>query len=169
MYIWFIWNSSKGNLIVKERSVVAYVGCRERGPTAQEYGRLFRWENYSATSLVVQWLRLSASTAESTGSTPGRRTKILGATCCSQYKIKTNKETKNPRLFNVLIVVVATLIIYRYKNIPQCILKKDKLIANFIPHKTKKNHKLLPNSLKNVQRREVILEENRKKCFHPFP
>ena len=168
MYIWFIWNSSKGSLTVKERSVSAW-GVGRGDPLHKNMGDFLAWENYSATSLVVQWLRLSASTAESMGSTPGRRTKILGATCCSQYKIKTNKETKNPRLFNVLIVVVATLIIYRHKNKPQCILKKRKLTANFIPHKTKKNHKLLPNSLKNVQRREVILEEDRKKCFHPFP
>ena len=43
------------------------------------------------TSLVVQWLRLHASTAGDTGSIPGGGTKILHAAQCG----KTNKQTKN--------------------------------------------------------------------------
>ena len=44
------------------------------------------------TSLVVQWLRLHASTAGGTGLTPGRGTKIPHAMWRSQKKIK-NKQT----------------------------------------------------------------------------
>ena len=43
------------------------------------------------TSLVVQWLRLRASTAGGTGSIPGRGTKIPNAARCGQinkFKIK---------------------------------------------------------------------------------
>ena len=39
-------------------------------------------------SLVVQWLGLSAFTAESLGSIPGQGTKILKATQCSKKKKK---------------------------------------------------------------------------------
>ena len=43
------------------------------------------------TFLVVQWLRLCASTARGMGSIPGHRTKILHATRCSQEGKKTKK------------------------------------------------------------------------------
>lgn len=168
-HIWCVWNSSKGDLTVKEGSAAAHVGCWERGPTAREHGRLSAEENFSGASLLAQGLRLSVSTAESMRSVPGHRTKIPDATCCSQDKTK--KTQPNPKPFNVLIVVAATLIVHRHKNTSQCILKKGKFywLQILSLMKLKKNHKLLPNSLKNVQRREVILEENREKCSHPFP
>ena len=46
------------------------------------------------TSLVVQWLRLCASTAGGMGSIPGQGIKILHGLWCSQ---KTNQQTKKPR------------------------------------------------------------------------
>ena len=45
------------------------------------------------TSLVVQWLRLHASNARSTGSIPGQGTKIPHATRCGQKTKKTNEES----------------------------------------------------------------------------
>ena len=55
-----------------------------------------RWERHKiiklvGTSLVVQWLGLCASTAGSTGSTPGQGTKIPQATQRSGKKKKENK------------------------------------------------------------------------------
>ena len=52
----------------------------------------FFLKDEGGTSLTVQWLRLSTSTAEGTGSIPGRGTKITPATQHSQ-KRKIN-ETK---------------------------------------------------------------------------
>ena len=50
------------------------------------------------TSLVVQWLRLHASTAGGTGSIPGGATKIPHAWRCGKKK-KTKKEpTKNQKI-----------------------------------------------------------------------
>ena len=45
------------------------------------------------TSLVVQWLRLSASTAGGVGSVPGQGTRILPAAWCSQKKKERERKT----------------------------------------------------------------------------
>ena len=45
------------------------------------------------TSLVVQWLRLYASTAGGTGSVPCQGTKILHVACHGQKKKKERTET----------------------------------------------------------------------------
>ena len=46
-------------------------------------------------SLVVQWLGLSASTAEGPGSVPGQGTTIPQATCLSQFPSPPEKKKKN--------------------------------------------------------------------------
>ena len=43
-------------------------------------------KSIAGTSLVVQWLRLQASTAGGTGSIPGQGTKITHAAGCDQKK-----------------------------------------------------------------------------------
>ena len=48
----------------------------------------------AGTSLVVQRLRLHASTAGGTGSISGRGTKIPQATWCGQKQKQKNKQTK---------------------------------------------------------------------------
>ena len=45
-------------------------------------------KNKERTSLMVQWLRLSASTAGGMGSIPGWGTKILQASGCGQKSTK---------------------------------------------------------------------------------
>ena len=49
----------------------------------------------SRTSLVVKWLRLCASNARDTGSTPGQGTKIPHATQQGQKINKNNLKKKN--------------------------------------------------------------------------
>ena len=49
------------------------------------------------TSLVVQWLRLHASTSGSTGSIPSQETKILHAPWCCQKKKKSWKQQSMPK------------------------------------------------------------------------
>ena len=46
------------------------------------------------TSLVVQWLRLCASTTGGLGSIPGQGTKILHATSCNQKKKKKKQNSR---------------------------------------------------------------------------
>ena len=50
------------------------------------------------TSLVVQWLRLCASTARSTGLIPDGGTNVLHALKCSQKKKKEGKKEKTGTL-----------------------------------------------------------------------
>ena len=61
-------------------------------------------KNIAGTSQVVQWLRLHASTAGSTGSIPGWGTKIPHAACMAKKNQKTNKQ--NIGLKNVVYSVV---------------------------------------------------------------
>ena len=48
------------------------------------------------TSLAVQWLRLRASTAGGTGSSPGQRTKIQHAAQCGKKKKKKKNQSPSP-------------------------------------------------------------------------
>ena len=57
--------------------------------------RLSREKNEGA-SLLVQWLRLHATSAGGTGSIPGQGTKIPHAACCSQ-KIRFQKDIKKKK------------------------------------------------------------------------
>lgn len=83
-----------------------------------------------------------------------------------QQPRQNQKNTANPKPFNVLIVVAATLIVHRHKNTSQCILKKEQilLIANFSPHETKK--KSVTQLFKKCSGK-VILEENIKREMLP--
>ena len=58
------------------------------GPELFALGALEK-EDRKGTSLVVQWLRLSTSTAEGEGSNPGWGTRILHAVCGTAKKTKT--------------------------------------------------------------------------------
>ena len=51
--------------------------------------------NQVGNSLAIQWLRLHASTAEGTGSTPGKGTKIPHASQVRQKKRKGKKRKEN--------------------------------------------------------------------------
>ena len=51
------------------------------------------------SSLVVQWLRLLASTAGGTSLTPGWRTKILHATCHGQNIKEKKRERERKKIF----------------------------------------------------------------------
>ena len=57
---------------------------------------------YRGTSLVVQWLRLQASTAGGTGSIPGRGTEILHAAWHGQKKKPETWCRKRSKTYNVL-------------------------------------------------------------------
>ena len=56
-------------------------------------GSLENWllKSCTGSSLVVQWLRLHTSTAEGTGSMPGRGAKISHAVWCDQKEKKQRK------------------------------------------------------------------------------
>ena len=54
----------------------------------QEYNQFFFIKRKNRNSMVVQWLRLHASTVGDTSSIPGPRTKIPQAAQCSQKKKK---------------------------------------------------------------------------------
>ena len=56
----------------------------------KEYNQFFFIKRENRSSLVVQWLRLHASTVGGTSSIPGQRTKIPHAAQCSQKQ--TNKK-----------------------------------------------------------------------------
>ena len=62
---------------------------------------------FKGTSLVVQWLRLRASTAGGTGSIPGQGTRILHATCLGHKK----KKKKDKKVFNNGNVLIEILIL----------------------------------------------------------
>ena len=64
--------------------------------------------DYLGTSLVVQWLRLRASTLGGTGSIPGRGTKILHDVQGTAKKKTKNK--KNTRLFGPWAAVCQSLV-----------------------------------------------------------
>ena len=66
--------------------------------TTKKIRVLFEPNSSLGTSLVVQWLRLHTSTANSTGSIPGQGTKIPHAVLCNQ------KENKDSDLFFWLYV-----------------------------------------------------------------
>ena len=59
-------------------------------------------ENFRGTSLVVQWLRLHASTAGGVSSVPGWETKILHAAWHSQKKKKRGNSRKVGMVFLTL-------------------------------------------------------------------
>ena len=64
-----------------------------------------RFSNMSVgTSLVVQWLRLRASTAGDAGSIPGWGTKILHAAWCSQKKKKKECQIDPQKSTSLLII-----------------------------------------------------------------
>ena len=71
---------------------------RFSGPSAEKTGD-------SGTSLLVQWLRLSTSTAGGTGSIPGWGTKILQATQCSPKQ----KSKTQGSLFNIAGCIYSVL------------------------------------------------------------
>ena len=54
----------------------------------------FKTQNLG-TSLAVQWLRLHVSTDGGVGSNPGKGTKILQVTHCSQKKANSNNNKKS--------------------------------------------------------------------------
>ena len=55
----------------------------------QEYNQFFFIKRKNRSSVVVQWLRLHASTVGDTSSIPGPRTKIPQAAQCSQKQKRT--------------------------------------------------------------------------------